>query len=115
MPTPGIDTAVAIAAYGVTGAALLCGAGVLVASRSVRAALPVLLDLLLAAGLLRLGSADTWTAIGTAAAIVALRKLVVTGLMGPVGNAAPAPSARPGAARAELPGRSSGRGPGSAG
>lgn len=40
----------------------------------------MLLDLLLAAGLLRLAAADSLTALASAAAIVAVRKLVVSGL-----------------------------------
>ncbi len=45
-----------------------------------RTGLGVLLDLLLAAGLLRLAAQPTWTGIATAAAIVAVRKLVGFGL-----------------------------------
>ncbi|WP_051751927.1 hypothetical protein [Streptosporangium amethystogenes] len=43
-------------------------------------ALAVLLDFLLAAGLLRLSQAQTWTAIATAALTVVIRKLAATGL-----------------------------------
>ena len=38
------------------------------------------LDLLLAAGLLRLAAEPTWTSLGTAAAIVLLRRLIGAGL-----------------------------------
>ena len=61
-------------------AAMLLGAAVLASSRSVRAALGVFLDLLLAAGLLRLAVASTWDAIAAAAAIVVIRKLAVSSL-----------------------------------
>ena len=57
--------------------ALVCAAAVLARTRRLDQALPVLLDLLLAAGLLRLAHDPTWRAISTAAIIVALRKLVV--------------------------------------
>ena len=40
----------------------------------------MLLDLLLAAGLLRLAVLPTWSRIATAAAIVLLRRLIVIGL-----------------------------------
>jgi len=68
------------AATVVTGTAVLLATAVLVATRSVRVALPVLLDLLLAAGLLRLAIVDTWNAIAVAAAVVVIRKLAVAGL-----------------------------------
>ena len=65
--------------------ALLCAvlglvsAGVVLArTRHLRQALPVLLEFLLAAGLLRLGHDTSWRALATAAAVVALRTLVVT-------------------------------------
>lgn len=43
-------------------------------------ALAVLLDFLLAAGLLRLSQAQTWTAIATAALTALIRKIAVAGL-----------------------------------
>jgi hypothetical protein len=46
----------------------------------IRAAVPVLLDLLLAAGLLNLAGATSWTSIGTAAVIIVIRKIVSYGL-----------------------------------
>jgi hypothetical protein len=68
--------------------ALLCTAGgvvaalaVLAATRSPRTALPVLLDLLLAAGLLRLAAAPGWAALGTAAAVVAVRRTLARALL----------------------------------
>ncbi|MGN6415039.1 hypothetical protein [Flexivirga sp.] len=64
----------------VTAFALLCAFAVLVVTRSVRTALPVLLDLLLVAGLLRLSATSSWAAIGTAAAVVAVRKVAGFGL-----------------------------------
>ena len=66
-------------------AALLCvvlglvsAGAVLARTWQLRQALPVLLEFLLAAGLLRLAHDATWRALATAAAVVALRKLVVT-------------------------------------
>ena len=46
-------------------------------TRELQQALPVLLDLLLAAGLLRLTQDGTWRALTTAALVVGVRKLVV--------------------------------------
>lgn len=57
--------------------ALLLGALAVVFCASPGAGLHVFLDLLLAAGLLRLATADTWSALATAAAVVAIRKVVV--------------------------------------
>ncbi len=80
LPAGAVLGVVTAAGSGIAAVAVLCGAAVLLATRLVRVALPVLLDLLLAAGLLRLALADSWTAIGTAAAVVALRKVAVAGL-----------------------------------
>jgi hypothetical protein len=57
---------------------LTCAAGVLVRTRDPRLGLAVLLDFLLAAGLLRLGGDPQWRALVTAALVVAVRKLVMT-------------------------------------
>ena len=57
--------------------ALVCAGAVLARTRSVAQALPVLLELFLAAGLLRLAHDPSWRAIAGAAALVGLRKLVV--------------------------------------
>ncbi|MEH0846126.1 hypothetical protein V6U81_27475 [Micromonospora sp. CPCC 205711] len=73
----------ALAAAVLTGAALLAAAVVLVTSGSWRTALRVLLDLLLAVGLLRLASGRSWTALATAAAIILLRQLLWAGLSAP--------------------------------
>jgi hypothetical protein len=64
----------------VLAAALLVAGLVLLVTRQVATALPVLLDLLLAAGLLRLSATASWQAIASAAAIVLIRKLVTLGL-----------------------------------
>ncbi|MGN6611598.1 MAG: hypothetical protein ACTHLJ_07460 [Angustibacter sp.] len=68
------------AALVLASAGLLLAAVVLASTRSLRPALGVLLDLLLGAGLLRLTFLNTWTAIASAAARVAIRKLVVIAL-----------------------------------
>jgi uncharacterized membrane protein len=57
---------------------LLSAATVFARIRQVRPALAVLLDFLLAAGLLRLSRDATWAALATAALVVAIRKLVMT-------------------------------------
>lgn len=64
----------------VVAAALATSALTLLFTRSPRTALPVLLDLLLAAGLLRLSVTASWQAIGSAALVVAIRKVVTLGL-----------------------------------
>ncbi|HLZ39128.1 MAG TPA: hypothetical protein VKP64_15580 [Mycobacteriales bacterium] len=87
------------AALLVSAAALVAVAVVFVRTHDARAVLPVLLDLLLAAGLPRLAVLPTWSRIATAAAIVLLRRLIVIGLQTsptasrgahPLGGSAPA-------------------------
>ncbi len=63
-----------------TGAALVAGVIALMATRRPAVALAVFLDLLLAAGLLRLTGEPDWRAIAGAAALVALRRLLSWGL-----------------------------------
>jgi hypothetical protein len=90
----GLPTELLTAGSTLVGAsALLVGGLVLAATRSGRAALPVFLDLLLAAGLLRLAVADTWQAIAGAAGVIAVRKLAVSALAPPVPRQAPRPIA----------------------
>jgi hypothetical protein len=67
-------------ALGVSSAAIVAGVLALVATRRPLLALKVLLDLLLAAGLLRLTGDPGWRTILTAAAIVAVRRLIGVGL-----------------------------------
>lgn len=68
-----------------TAMAVLSAVAVLAATRDGRLATAVLLELLLAAGLLRLADDPGWTGIATAAAVVALRRLVAVGLRPRVG------------------------------
>jgi hypothetical protein len=75
-----LSAVIGACALALTGAALVCGALALVATRRPALALGVLLDLLLAAGLLRLTGVPGWSALTTAASIVALRRLVGFGL-----------------------------------
>jgi uncharacterized membrane protein len=58
---------------------LLAAGAVLVRSRDVRLSIGVLLEFLLAAGLLRLTDDPGWRALGAAAAVVAVRALVAAG------------------------------------
>ncbi len=67
-----------------TALGLLCGAVVLLRTRSVPVALPVLLDFLLAAGLLRLSAAPDYRALTVAAVVIGIRRLVTGGLTGGV-------------------------------
>jgi hypothetical protein len=64
----------------VVAAALAVSALTLLSTRRIATALPVLLDLLLAAGLLRLSATASWQAIASAAAIVLIRKLATLGI-----------------------------------
>lgn len=59
---------------------LVSAVAVLAASRDGRLAIAVLLELLLAAGLLRLADDPGWRSITTAAVVVALRRVVSAGL-----------------------------------
>ena len=59
---------------------LVSAAAVLLRSRDGRLCLKVLLEFLVAAGLLRLADDPTWRAILTAAAVIAIRRLVSLGL-----------------------------------
>lgn len=62
-------------------AAIAVFALVLLVTRDIRTALPVLLDLLVAAGLLRLSAPEvSWRALVTAAALIAIRRLAGWGL-----------------------------------
>jgi len=75
-----VTAVVHVAALVTTAFGLVAAAVVLAAARSARAAMAVLLDFLTAAGLLRLVGEPTWDALAAAAAVVAVRKLVVAGL-----------------------------------
>jgi Protein of unknown function (DUF1622) len=67
-------------ALAVSAAGLLAAGVVLAAGRRPLPAVAVLLDFLLAAGLLRLTGSPGWPEIATAAAVVALRRLLGAGL-----------------------------------
>jgi len=64
----------------VVAAGLALSALTLLSTGRIGVALPVLLDLLLAAGLLRLSATASWQAIASAAAIVLIRKLATLGI-----------------------------------
>ncbi|MEU4537863.1 hypothetical protein AB0G15_23715 [Streptosporangium sp. NPDC023825] len=69
---------------------LAAGLAVLLSGGGAGGALAVLLDFLLAAGLLRLSQAQTWAAIITAALTVVVRKLAVAGFsQHPAGRSPP--------------------------
>lgn len=71
---------IAPASFAVAGLGLVLAALAFAATGRLMATLPLLLDMLLAAGLLRLSAEAPWPAIATAATIVGIRKLVATGL-----------------------------------
>ena len=75
-----IRSLLAPVALAISGAALAAALVTLLSSRRPATALGVLLDLLLAAGLLRLAGTPSWHAIAVSAAIVLLRRLIGTGL-----------------------------------
>ena len=75
-----VHSAGATLALLVTAAALAAGLVALLATRRPATALPVFLDLLVAAGLLRLVGEPSWQALATAAAILVLRRLIGFGL-----------------------------------
>lgn len=83
-----------LSSYAVAGAALVAGALALAVTRRPSTGLGVLLDLLLAAGLLRLLGDPDWQVILSAAVVVALRRLLSTALRGHS-----RPPATPGAGR----------------
>ncbi|MFI6820128.1 hypothetical protein ACIBJE_04145 [Micromonospora sp. NPDC050187] len=74
--------------------ASVCAVVVLLTSGSWRAALRILLDLLTAAGLLRLSGAPGWGALAAVAAIVALRRLLWAALAASESSAGAAPEDR---------------------
>lgn len=72
------------------GLAVVLGALTLASTRHLRTALAVTLELLLAAGLLRLATAEAWSAIGAAAGLVAVRMVAATGLRSAAAVSSPA-------------------------
>ena len=78
--TDALELVSRLLAGGVAAAALVAGALTLAGTRRPALALHVFLDLLLAAGLLRLVGDPDWRTIMTAAAIVVLRRLIGVGL-----------------------------------
>lgn len=69
-------------AIAITAVGLLVAVVVLVSSRSWRAAIGVLAELLVAAGLVRLSAEPGWDRLTAAAAILVLRRLLLTTLLG---------------------------------
>ena len=80
-----MTAAASTAALLVVAAAIVAGGVVLLRTRSLRQALPVLLDLVTAAGLLRLAGTPTWTSLAVTAIVIALRRLVSAGVRTAIG------------------------------
>ena len=78
--TPLLSEVTAWASVSIGAAALVAGAVAFLSTGRPGLALSVLLDLLMAAGLLRLAGDPGWQALATVAAIVVLRRLIRTGL-----------------------------------
>jgi hypothetical protein len=81
MPERLVQTGVTL----IVAAGLVCALAVLRTRGGPRTAMAVLLDFLLAAGLLRLSMAQTWTAIAVAALTAVIRKVAVAGFSLPLG------------------------------
>ena len=75
-----MSTLATSAALLVTGAALLSATAALLATRSVVVALPVLLDLLLAASLLRLTLLPSYPQLAATAVLVLVKRLASSGV-----------------------------------
>jgi hypothetical protein len=80
MPEQLIQTGVTL----IVAAGLVCALAALLTGGGPRTAMAVLLDFLLAAGLLRLSMAQTWTAIAVAALTGVIRKVAVAGFSFPL-------------------------------
>ena len=78
--TAALEAAAGTLALAATAAALLAGLVALATTSRPAAALPVFLDLLVAAGLLRLVGEPGWQALAAAAGIVLVRRLIGFGL-----------------------------------
>ncbi len=88
-----LGTLSALAALVISAGALVAGVLALAVTRRPALALGVFLDLLLAAGLLRLAGDPSWESVATAAAIADLRHLIGLGLR--IGGRAWATALRP--------------------
>jgi hypothetical protein len=74
---------VSAAAAGLAMLAVLIGGAVIAFTGNARVGLATAIDVLLAAGLLRLAVADDWPTIAAAAGILAVRSLLLFGLRSP--------------------------------
>lgn len=75
-----VGAALDTAALVTTAAGLVAAVVVLAVTGAPRQALPVLLEFLTAAGVLRLAGSPAWTDVATAGAVIAVRHLVTSGL-----------------------------------
>lgn len=75
-----MDTLRDAIALGLVGAGLVSGVAVASLVRAPQEGLRWMLDFVLAAGLLRLSTATTWTALTTVAALVAVRQIAGLGI-----------------------------------
>lgn len=76
---PAVDEVIRTAAVLVVVMGLVAALAALLRGGGPGAAMAVLLDFLVAAGLLRLSLAQTWTAIAVATLTIVIRKVVVAG------------------------------------
>jgi hypothetical protein len=69
-------TLIEVAALAASAGGIMAGIGALAVTRRLGLALSVALELLTAAGLLRLSAEGTWKAVASAATVIIIRKLV---------------------------------------
>lgn len=67
-------------ALAIAGIGVICGILVTTSTRSLRDGLLAMLELWVAGGLLRLSAESSWAAIGTAAVVILLRKVLSYGV-----------------------------------
>ncbi len=67
-------------AAGIAAAGIVAGAVAAARSGSIRVGIPIMLDLWMAGGLLKLSADSAWSSIAIAAVTIALRKLVSRGV-----------------------------------
>lgn len=84
---------IAAVAFALVGASIALAVVAALREERLLAGVPLMLDVWLAAGLLRLTQSDSWTKIAAAAALIGIRKLVGSGLREPRLSAGRSPRA----------------------
>lgn len=89
---PAVVSLAADLSWLIAGAGIVLGAATLLVFRRPALALHVLLDLLLAAGLLRLSADAAWSVIAVTALVVVLRRVLTRSLLAGTGRTATTPA-----------------------